>query len=740
MSDCEKKPEYEMPAWLVWSLGAVAAIAGIALVLSLCFVGAPWIHLAWLEYLVWPLMVALGFVAWRLRRQREPDRTRVPPRYGHVMGWVLLGVVTFYLFSGATDDPWFYFVKWVPYGGVGQSYKLMKSGIVRFCVLSAIFMPVLIFGRSRVSMFAIVFGMLAWSQMAGFNQFWHVTQGQALYGESHPCFLYNLWTFASAFPRLVYYDPIWNAGSEAFTLVSTGIIPVGTLALPVLKFFPVDMVSTPIIAAILILVVPFIAGLSAKVAGGCWTAIGCASILALGISQYYFLEVLGNGAVGLCFALSFVMLVCACLYRVVWLDGLENRTGLLLVVSAAMFVAWPPAALMGIVFIPALLAGITQWSARKLAFLVLCGAAVVLLCMPFVAGGFGHVDAPCIARAGRADSAGSGAGPLLCGWAGLCGQFRQGSPGLVFFGLLGVWFLPQKGMRAFYGVVIAGLCLLAGWGDLWNPSLHFSMAVLPLFFVAIVPAALWIGSWLESASPGMIVARAAILTVLLLCGLGPARIYGNKGPVHHVTMSHETRQFMEWVRKNSPENGRILLLSGDVADPIRRRMEFMPAMTRREMMDLSNCRDWTNMFAGVESGASPLLGADKTLLSFATLYNVSRVIVFDDRWCSFLEQFPEQFEKLKTFDGEPEKTVFGVRREPNQFLKGTGTVKAEINELVLHVDNPLEEAVIRYNWENGLHADPPVQLRPCDVSKDVRFIAINPHGKSTFSIHFRKTL
>jgi len=731
MSEQGDTPGVDSGSRLKWIAGITAGVLGILLTLSLRVPGAPLLHWQPLLYLVFPLVILLALAAWHRRRPSE-NGIKGPADYGHVAGWALIIALLFYLFSGSADSTWFYFLQWFPDGLAESRYSFLSSGVVHLCLWTGVIAPVIFFCRSRTCMLVITIGVLAWCGIACFDQFWRTTGGEALYNGDHPCSMYRLWAYSYSFPGIIFYDPFWNGGREVSCLATTGIIPLGVIFLPLWKFSQMYQVYTPVLALVFMLVVPLVAGFSVRIARGGWIAACCAAILALGVSQDFFRWMLSNGAVGSCFTLALVMPVCACIYRVVWLDGLENRTGIILVLFSLMFLAWPPAAIIAAVFLPAVVLSAKQCSTRKVMLLVLCGFVVAVLWIPVVIGILAHADPGVVfgATSGKIDPS----VVLREGWEQLCRLLRGGNPCIIFFGLLGLWFLPQKGMKLFYGSVVIGLCILAGWGDAWKPGLQLSRAGIPLFFASIIPAALWMEKWLEDSSFRMLMVRSAIIVLLLLSGLNSADIYANKGPASYATMSTDTRQLVEWIGRNTGENERILFVDGNPAAGYDMgNNACIPILTGREVVDANRFQLTLPEEAAKQAGNE----ADD-IFSFMDLYNVSYVVTSREQWKDFFAQHREQYQEVKSFAGLERKNVFKVNRKPDQFIKGSGSVKASIDELVVRLDNPMEEAVLRYNWVEGMHAQLPAEIHPFLVDKDVRFIAVNPHGKSMFVIHCRR--
>ncbi len=719
--------------WRKWRPGIIAFITGISLAFFLQKPGNTWLHVTWLKYLALPLAVAAVIFLRQYGKLRK-EGIKISIDSATVVAFGLFASFVIYIISSAANDVWFFFLRWSPPGGT-ESFPLIKSGLIRFAIITTLLMPVLLFCRTKTSILIIACGILLWSQLISLNNLWAVTGGQALYRDDHPSFMYRLWVYAHIFPKLIYYDPLWNGGKDASYLVASGLVPLGIIFMPFLKLFSVDQIYTSALALAFIVILPLMAGFSVRIVRGSWIAACCATIIALGVSQQFFLWMLHFGTVGSCFALAFVMLVCACLYRCLWLDRPDKWTGALLVLSSAAFLAWPPSAIMAVFILPAVAASARQLNIKKTIFLVVCGIVLIILLVPSLLVIVNHTD-----PAGFIQTGAKKVEMSLCfrqGLETLRNLFRQSNPCLVFFGILGLWFMPGRGIKALYGISIIGLALLAGWGEVWKPSLQLSRTGIPLMFVAVTPAALLMGKWLENISIRMIPMRAAVIALLLLSGVNTTRFYGNKGTSLYVTMSSVMQEVAEWVRNNVSPGERVMFAGKTVHGYGRGHVAYLPVLTGREMMACDYFHFSPKM---VEYDYPPknFRKEDSDVMDFMNLYNVGHIITFHDSWKNFFRKYPADYEEIRSFDDE--KTVFKVKRTPNQFHKGSGSVKAGINELCVKLDNPFEEAVLRYNWVDGLSADAPVEIKPVDMGRGVRFIFVNPHGKADFKITYRKWL
>lgn len=703
--------------------GIAAAAAGVALLLFLNG-GAPGLRLHWIPFLLAPAVATAAFLAVRRRRGDgavEPNEVP-PPRWVSVGLW---SAALLFLLSGAAAEGSSFFLHWAPGNG------LMRSGLARFCLLTAVFLPLAALPRKATwagPCAAYLFSLALCLQRLG-----HATGWAALYRDDHPSFMYRFWVFAQSFPQLVYYDPFWNGGGIATFLVSTAVTPLGLLFWPAWRWLPVQAAYTPVLAAAFLVVLPLMAAASVRLVRGSGAAAWSAATLALAVSQYHFLWFLHFGAVGASFALPFFLMACACLYRVLWLDRTDKRTAALLIPSAAFFLAWPPAALLASAAAAGAVASARRWSWKKIGFLAACAAILALLVLPFGLALLRHRDPLSFAQAG-ARSVALPAG-LRQGLFQLRDHLVQMHPCLVYFGLLGVWFLPLRGARALFGTAIAVLALFAGWGEVWHPSLQLSRAGIVLAFAAILPAALWIGAWTDAPGPRFAPARAAALALLFLGGYNAARIYGNQGIAPYSTMTEEVREMVTWVRRNTPADGRILFAGPTVHGYGRGHVALLPVLTGREMMAVDYFH-FSPKRVEYQYPPRAFRETPEDVYRFIDWYNVSDTLTYHAFWKGFFRSQTNAYEERITFPPKNRRTVFGVRRKPDPFLRGAGRVEAGINRLDVTLADPRAEAVLRYNWADGLRAAPPAEVFAHEVGSGIRFIGIRPNGSREVHIRY----
>ncbi|MBN1270268.1 MAG: hypothetical protein JXB04_11825 [Kiritimatiellae bacterium] len=710
--------------------GTVAAAAlAIAVVLSLHSRGRV-IHLEWMAGLVWliPALLCAEFV--QRRRAAGGGETAQPEDL--VPALVLLGLMLLYLFSSATTHSSFFFAQWALVGGWRS--RLWSSAPARFLLATALLTPVCLFPLRRKMWIVLLVALVAF-QLACARALLEQSGGLPLYGYDHPSFMMRLWAFGKTCPRLIYYNPLWNAGKVAAYGVASGTTTPGLLLWPLWRFLPIEQAYAVAIPLLFIGLVPLVTAGAVGLAGGSRTAAFAAGLLALNVSRQWFVWSLHFGTVGASLAMAFIPLVAAALYRAIWLKRTSPWVGAVLVLSSFLFLAWPATSVMAVPLCLAAVAGVRQWSKRTILFLAICTVVLVLLSLPTLLSSLGRVDMEHFASGRKAEL--SWLKVLPGGWIRLARLVREGHPLLLFLGILGVFCLPDRGVRVFFGTALAGLALLTGWGKEIKPQLELGRAILPLFFLAAVPAGLWAARILENQTARLAIARAALLALLGMGGFQALAYYRNATFVNYRVMPQEVMNLAAWIRTNTPEDGRIMFAGYATHGYGGGTVAALPLLTGREML---SCDYYQFSPKRVEYNYPPRPWR-KTMpkvYAYAELYNVTHIITFHENWIEELRAHPELFEEACSFPSpKRERVVFRVLRDSRLFLEGSGSVDADVNEIRVRVDDPQEEIVLKYHWADGLETDPGVEIEPHSIHEDIVFIRARPNGRASFSIRYR---
>ena len=109
----------------------------------------------------------------------------------------LVFCIVLYLISGAALAPDFFLGGWMPSEGARFS---TEAGLVRFCLLVALFIPLLRLHRKSAP---VLLGMIVAVTLAlCLRELFDKTGGLALYRDDHPSFIFRFWSIARTLPRL----------------------------------------------------------------------------------------------------------------------------------------------------------------------------------------------------------------------------------------------------------------------------------------------------------------------------------------------------------------------------------------------------------------------------------------------------------------------------------------------------------------------------------------------------------
>lgn len=140
-------------------------------------------------------------------------------------------------------------------------------------------------------------------------EFYKESGGRLLFSDDHPAFLFRLIQLHEMFPRIPFYNPLWNGGVEAREFFPSGALNVFFLSWPALKLFDVTLIYNYIVAALLFLLPALSSLVASLLAGGGRTQHACAVLLSVLPSFYLYRWGLSYGTLG--FITSVALAPCA---------------------------------------------------------------------------------------------------------------------------------------------------------------------------------------------------------------------------------------------------------------------------------------------------------------------------------------------------------------------------------------------------------------------------------------------
>jgi hypothetical protein len=437
---------------------------------------------------------------------------------------------------------------------------------------------------------------------------------------------------------------------------------------------------------------------------------------------------------------SFVLPIAACLYRVLWLDRREKWVGAVLVVSGTLLLQWPPGGLMAMPIALSFLLAWSKWTWPKIRFLLVCAGIVLVLTIRHllvILLKAGAVVDHVMDAGGGAEGVGWVTG-FFKGFHFLVAHLQEGHPVILFLGLAGLVGLSARSIRGWFGPALLAFALIVGWGGQLKPQLELGRMAIPMMFLAVGPAAVVAGRLLRGSEWRLAPARAALVVLLALGAWNVAKLYGNQGHAGYKVMPQAIPDFAALLRAEVPQGGRVMFAGPTVHYFGRGHVAYLPVLAGREMMAVDYYH-FPPTYVRYEYPPDGFNHSVDAVLDFIRLYNVTHVVTYHDRWKDFFRSQPEACEELEGFE-EVRASVFRMQREPSIFVQGSGQVVADFSRLDVQVADPQAEAVIGYNWVEGLSVPEPVELFPWDAGGGVQLIGIRPNGTAEFAIRYRSWL
>ena len=683
----------------------------------------------------------VGRMNWRLRRMGWMRRERLLPLAAALMAGYVLWMGQGLARSEQHDNHWFFLGPW------------WTATSIKYLGLAGVLAIGFGWGGDRLRRWfpGILLGLLLGGQLWFACEALGTLRGTFPWGYDHPSFMYRLHEFGQAFPRAIGgYSPWWNAGTEHFVGVTSGSHGYGMLLLPALKIWEPHEFYSAAFAFWYVFGFPWLAGLAARGAGIGRAGALCAALLACGLSRGLFMWAWHFGTVGATTSAMMVMPMAAVGYRLAVLRRGGWGTALALAGAAWLVCAWTPGMLAAAGLGLGWIWNARRWTWRTTGWLAAAGALALALISPWLwttlnpcRNVIEHV-ATDLGRAPWGTMLANGAQRLLKG-------VQEWHPAVAVLGLLGAIGLAPRGVRRWSLPGIVALGLVAGWSREWKALSQLDRMAIPMAGAALLPAAALCGrlfafgsgkapeqGWARWARAA---ARGIVLATILMGFRTVAMHYGNRGPLKLRTFSPEMADFVEWIRREVPEDGRLGFAGRNVHFYGGGNLAYLPILAGREMMG----DDYYGFPRGtVEFNYPPEYYRREVgrYLFFGRAYGITHWVATMPEALAALLGNPDEFEPVRHVELLGRDVVAFRVRNPGRgtrFLEGEGNVEARVNRLVVRPADPgAERVVVRYNWRDGIYCKTPgAAIEPHAVDENVRFIAVRPGGNESVEIGYR---
>jgi hypothetical protein len=568
---------------------------------------------------------------------------------------------------------------------------------------------------------------LAVVQVALVARFLAAADGRLIFSDDHGAFLYRYHLLGRTFPRLIAYDPWWNAGTLDSSAVGGGAASVFLLTRPLVWLGSLEAAYVWFIPVVGILVAPWALFAATRALGLSRVAALLAGLLALAPEEHGFLWLFYRGTLPAMLAAALAPLAFALGWRV--FVGRDRRWPLVLALVAVINLGsfWT---LFPLMFLPGLLAGALgrrRLAPRDLAWALGVAGALFVLNAGWILTFLETRD-----MAGLLDAR----PPARMDWAAAWERFltiplTENPIGLVL-GAAGLLVLPRP-LRFPYVVTLLSLALVAALGPGLFPELELLRFVIPLGFALVLPAAhaLARGMSLGRGGTGWAGAATALGLVLMLgAHLGEAWArYGNETHRQLGFMPKATRDVAEWLRTRTRPDARVLF-AGRVVHQYGGHIAYLQPMTGRPLIAASYYHGtWGQPHIPAAAIADPA-GLHRLLGLLNVRYVVSEAT--DPAWWHGLARLPWLLRRAEF----PDIAVYETDIEPGYLLGGSGAVSFDYDRIAVRLDAKVDVVILKFRWVDGLSVAPVLPLEPVEVWPGIRFIGVRPGEVRTFEVRY----
>lgn len=672
----------------------------------------------------------------------------------------LLAGLSIYLFTRGAAIPGTYLLAW--FSNDGPIPFLSSSLLFAFLVL--VTTPLIAKPHTSKTEAKILFGFLFFSQLVSITLLLVNTQGVAIYHDDHPSFMFRIKEFTETYPVMTDFNPWWNAGVVNSVLASSG---TGAVSLPFFflwKAFPVHLLYTPIFGLIFIIIVPYLYIIGLRAVRASWTVAAAGGILGFGTSRIFFLWAIYFGTIGASFSMSFLPLFALLSYRICVMRKTDIPTLAGFAVTMFFLAQWPPCLIMIAFFVLGWLWNIRRFRISTHLKLLATLAITVLALIPNINAILSNRELLAFVDSVSKNESGHIAIPQAWHFfhalsKKLCNDLPKMNPLVLFFGLAGIFVMPQKRLRHWVMPAILCLFLLSAWGPFFAKHMQLERMALPAALLCTIPAAIFTGHITNSKSKCTVFAKTATLWLLVFGLASTVAVYAGM-PIHAVYGTRNTPytiihpgliDFAETVSREVPPDGRLLFFERARQNYGGGHIAYLPLLTGREMM-ASDYYDFPSGMVDYHMPPSDTTRQDRShwrkipadLAQYMRLHGATHITTHGGINESFIRGsglFTEiPFTKheisrhnndyLSEDDADIDNCLAKVclfklnDSVSGRFYEGNGVVSAKFGSLTVTL-NGNTNAVLRYIWNPNLGTVDNAKIYPVEVVPGIKFIGIS---------------
>lgn len=611
---------------------------------------------------------------------------------------------------------------------LSRGYNLMQGPSIRgeIILCSLLFLFILHLRATRILYVLpiLTIFLLCWS-------FFEASGGRLLFSDDHATFFYRLTLLKENFPLIPFYNPLWNAGTDARDFFATGALNFFLLCSPLIYSFPVEKIYNCLVALICFVLLPGAVYTTARLEKCSLLASTVASVLALTTGLTWYSWGFHFGTMGFITTTALIPPVLALSASVIGDEQISGYRAIALIILFSLMLLWSPS---GLVFIPLIALALVRFrSMLKKRFALLIAIALIFINIPWISIFW---TASNVSKFVVSEDGGHEAGKPSANveYKHEASGFNleeslevlrettiSTNPLVLLFGLPGI-FLLRRNSRLMWIMVCAWLLTLGTIAVPLKPQLEFDRMLVILSIILCIPAGKIIeklfqsGSdegnyWLAKILPALVggfLITGALSTSNFLLNRTP-RPYHFAGPI----VEHVTHAIKEHNR-----DGRILFTGHILHELNNGHISPLSYFTQIPMVASSEVhRHWKYRQVFPKSF---IARGNKGITEFMDLRNVTAVFAHEREWRDYLYARPDEYKLV--WKEERFHLFERIKYQSEYFLSGSGTIeKQDTNSVELQLDSP--NAIIKFNYFPFLTSNH-CNLSPHKISDEMTLIKL----------------
>jgi len=557
--------------------------------------------------------------------------------------------------------------------------------------------------------------------------FFSEAAGRVIFSDDHASVFYRLTLLQEQFPAIPFYNPMWNAGTDARDFFSTGILNLYLIGLPLLSFLKVDQVYNTLVAFELFVALPASVFAAARLLRRDYLTCAIAASLSIASTLTWYRWALKYGSMGfVTSAVLFPLNVALALCILEPDREIRPIEAFVFVVTFSLMLFWTPTALA---FLPIVAAALyrSRESLKKRGVRTIL-SALIILNVPWmivwlkVANVYHFVATPSVSeevpkasgidgeenesraavsapaskhdrRKGKGKSRAISPEVVL---TSLRHFAVNANPVILFLGLPGLFILSGRSRRLF-AVVAAWLLLLGAVLAPIKPQLELERMLVILGLLLAIPAGAalreLIGSATEGATRLPIQMLTAFACAFILVGSACASAVVRNRTLDTYSFSDESVSAMIDAISRYGGTSRVLFSGFVLHELDRGHLAPLTYFTGKPIVASSPVHNtwwYTDVIPEYYRDAGP-----GEVENFLTYMNAGIVLAHEPFWRDYFGSQPAAYKLL--WEGGKFKMFRRLSNPGTYFLKGAGLILEQRTDgIALRVDAP--DVVIKFRY------------------------------------------